>query len=108
MSDLTLTNALAGARAYAPPAAVAARGAVDLTDTAADRAAKDFEAVFLNTMLQQMFTGIEEGGAWGGGTGSEAWQSLLIDEYSKAISQSGGIGIADSVKRELIALQEIN
>jgi Rod binding domain-containing protein len=80
---------------------------VDRTDkTAVREAAEEFEAVFLNTMLQNMFTGLEEGGAWGGGTGSDAWQSLLIDEYARTIAESGGIGLADSVERELIALQE--
>lgn len=69
-------------------------------------AARSYEAVFLNTMLQSMFTGIEEGGAWGGGQGSETWQGLLIDEFAKNIAARGGIGIAASVERELLALQE--
>ena len=72
------------------------------------QAAQSYEAVFLNTMLQSMFTGIEEGGAWGGGQGSEAWQGLLIDEFAKNIAARGGIGIAATVERELLALQEIS
>lgn len=80
---------------------------VDVTNKSATReAAKEFEAVFLNTMLQQMFTGLENGGTWGKGHGADAWQSLLIDEYARSISEIGGIGLADSVERELIALQE--
>ncbi|CTQ52282.1 chemotactic signal-response protein CheL [Roseibium album] len=80
---------------------------VDVTNKSAVReAAKEFEAVFLNTMLQQMFTGLENGGTWGKGHGADAWQSLLIDEYARSISEVGGIGLADSVERELIALQE--
>lgn len=70
------------------------------------QAAEEFEAVFLNTMLQNMFTGLGEGGTWGKGHGADAWQSLLIDEYARTIAESGGIGLADSVERELIALQE--
>jgi peptidoglycan hydrolase FlgJ len=80
---------------------------VDVTNkTAVREAAQEFEAVFLNTMLQQMFTGLENGGTWGKGHGADAWQSLLIDEYARSISEVGGIGLADSVERELIALQE--
>ncbi|MBO6508738.1 MAG: rod-binding protein [Roseibium sp.] len=80
---------------------------VDVTDRTATReAAEEFEAVFLNTMLQQMFTGLENGGTWGKGHGADAWQSLLIDEYARSISAAGGIGLADSVERELIRLQE--
>ncbi len=80
---------------------------VDPNDKSSARAAaEEFEAVFLNTMLQQMFTGLENGGTWGKGHGADAWQSLLIDEYARNISQAGGIGLADSVERELLALQE--
>ncbi|MHA7777706.1 rod-binding protein [Roseibium sp. M-1] len=80
---------------------------VDPTDkTAVRAAAEDFEAVFLNTMLQNMFTGLQEGGTWGSGHGADAWQSLLIDEYARNIAENGGIGLADSVERELLKLQE--
>jgi len=80
---------------------------VDRTDkTAVREAAEEFEAVFLNTMLQNMFTGLEEGGTWGNGPGADAWQSQLIDEYARTIAETGGIGLADSVERELLALQE--
>ncbi|MXN63713.1 chemotaxis protein [Stappia sp. GBMRC 2046] len=108
MSDLQLSNALAGAQQNSPfeglrTSAFTANGTKSI-----DEAAREFEAVFLNTMLESMFTGLEEGGAWGNGTGSEAWRGMLVEEYSKTIAQSGGIGIADSVKRELIALQETN
>ncbi len=80
---------------------------VDRTDkTAVREAAEEFEAVFLNTMLQNMFTGLESGGTWGSGHGADAWQSLLIDEYARSIAETGGIGLADNVERELLALQE--
>lgn len=84
----------------------AVRGVDTTSKSAARDAAEGFEAVFLNTMLQNMFTGLNEGGTWGGGTGSDAWQKLLIDEYARTISKAGGIGLADSVERELLALQE--
>jgi len=80
---------------------------VDTGDKSAVKAAsKEFEAVFLNTMLQEMFTGLENGGTWGTGHGADAWQSLLIDEYARSISEAGGIGLAESVERELLRLQE--
>ena len=82
------------------------RGVDTNNKSAVREAAEEFEAVFLNTMLQNMFTGLNEGGTWGGGTGSDAWQDLLIDEYARSISKAGGIGLADSVERELLNLQE--
>lgn len=80
---------------------------IDRTSKEAARAAaEEFEAVFLNNMLQNMFKGLENGGAMDSGTGSDAWQSMLVDEYARTISAAGGVGIADSVERELLALQE--
>jgi Rod binding domain-containing protein len=82
------------------------RGVDRTNKTRVREAAEEFEAVFLNTMLQNMFTGLENGGTWGKGHGADAWQSLLVDEYARNIAETGGIGLADSVERELLALQE--
>jgi Rod binding domain-containing protein len=69
-------------------------------------AAQEFEAVFLNTVFQQMFTGIDGEGPFGGAGGTGVWRSFLTDEYAKAFAKSGGIGLADGVYRTLIAQQE--
>jgi Rod binding domain-containing protein len=69
-------------------------------------AAQDFEAVFLNSMFANMFTGIDGDGPFGGGTGTGVWRSFLTDEYAKTFAKSGGIGISDHVYRSLIAMQE--
>jgi Rod binding domain-containing protein len=66
---------------------------------------EDFEAVFLNSMFQQMFAGVG-GGPFGGGQGAKIWQSFLTDEYSKTFVKAGGIGIAAQVTSELLAHQE--
>jgi Rod binding domain-containing protein len=68
-------------------------------------AAQDFEAVFLNSMFQQMFANVGQG-PFSGGPGAQIWQSFLTDEYSKSLAKAGGIGIADHVMRELLARQE--
>jgi peptidoglycan hydrolase FlgJ len=82
---------------------------LDTTNKSKVRAtAEGSEATFLNNMLQSMFTGLEDGGTWGSGDGAEAWRGMLINEYAQSISKSGGIGIADAVERELLALQEAN
>lgn len=80
---------------------------LDIKDKPSVRAAaEDFESVFLNNMLQSMFTGLENGGTWGSGEGAEAWQGLMINEYAESITKAGGIGLAEAVERELLALQE--
>jgi peptidoglycan hydrolase FlgJ len=93
----------------APP--VGALAAATLPPGVADKArgaAQDFEAVYLNTMFAQMFTGLDGDGPLGAGTGAGAgvWRSFLTDEYARTVAKSGGIGIADQVYRELIAQQE--
>lgn len=69
--------------------------------------AEDFEAVFLGQMLKPMFDGIETDGMFGGGQAEKMYRDLMVDEYGKAISKAGGIGIADAVMREMIKLQEV-
>jgi Rod binding domain-containing protein len=70
--------------------------------------AKDFEAVFLNSMFQHMMTGVEGDGPFGGSTGIGVWRSFLTTEFAKSIAQKGGIGIADQVYASLIQQQAAN
>ncbi len=72
----------------------------------ARKSAVEFEAVFLNTMFNQMFTGIDGDGPFGGGGAAGIWRSFLSEEYSKSFAKAGGIGIADHVYSALLAQQE--
>lgn len=72
----------------------------------AKAAGEDFEAVFLNSMFQQMFSGVGNG-PFGGGHAANIWRSFLTDEYSKSFVKAGGIGIAGEVQRSLLAQQEV-
>jgi len=72
----------------------------------AHKAAQDFEAVFLNSMFQHMFTGIDGEGPFGGKGATGMWRSVLTDQYAKSVAKAGGVGIADQVYRSLIAHQE--
>lgn len=78
----------------------------DATKAKAKGAAQDFEAVFINSMFQQMFTGIQGDGPFGGNGATGVWRSFLTDEYAKTFAKSGGIGIADQVYKSLIQQQE--
>ena len=70
------------------------------------KVAKDFEAVFISQMLQPMFQDLGAEAPFGGGHGEDVWRSLQVQEYGKAITDAGGIGIADKVMREMIQMQE--
>ncbi|WP_321339391.1 rod-binding protein [Breoghania sp.] len=74
--------------------------------SAAGKTAKEFEAVFLQQMLTSMFDTIEGGGTFGDGASSDIWRGMLTEQYAGAITDAGGIGIADAVQRELLTLQE--
>ncbi|MBV6657918.1 MAG: rod-binding protein [Devosiaceae bacterium] len=75
-------------------------------NTAIDQAAEEFEAVMLTAMLKPMFEGIETPEPFGGGSGERMWQGLLVEQYAAEIAATGGIGIADAVRAELIRIQE--
>lgn len=95
----TLSTALGAQKAYGPKPAPGAAGKVDAT-------AEDFEALFLTQMMERMFSGLGEDGPLGGGAAGGAYRSMLADQYGKTVAASGGIGLADQVRRELIALQQ--
>lgn len=69
------------------------------------RAAAEFEAVFLSEMLAPMFDGLDTEGLGGGGMGEQIFRPMLVERYAQALSSAGGVGIADSVIRELMRLQ---
>ena len=68
--------------------------------------AEDFEAVFLTQMIKPMFDTLPTDGPFGGGSSEGIYRGLLVEEFGKSISRNGGIGIADSVYRELLKMQE--
>jgi Rod binding domain-containing protein len=70
------------------------------------RAAEEFEAVFLAEMLAPMFESLDTDGLGGGGMGEEIFRPMLVERYAESISRAGGVGIADSIVRELVRLQE--
>jgi peptidoglycan hydrolase FlgJ len=92
---------------FAAMSALNAPAPVATTDKAKARAnAVEFEAMFLSNMFNQMFTGIDGDGPFGGGGKAGVWRSFLADEYAKSFAKAGGIGIADHVYRALLAQQE--
>ena len=101
MTPLALdTNALFvayGAPARMKPSAVGNRS------EAARAQAQDFETVFVNAMLQHMFTGIGNDGPLGNGLGVGVWRSLLTEQYAKNFVKAGGLGLAGPVYKSLLA-----
>jgi flagellar protein FlgJ len=103
-------TSLVSTPSLSPAASFALTGAgIDPKSVAAAKAraaAQDFEAVFINSMINQMFTAIGGEGPFGGKGGLGVWRSFLSEEYSKSFAKAGGIGIAGAVYQTLLAQQE--
>jgi len=84
---------------------ISAGGATD-TKAKTKAAAQNFEAVFLNSMFQDMYTGIDGEGPFGGNGATGVWRSLLTDQIARSVAKAGGVGIASHVYQSLLALQE--
>jgi peptidoglycan hydrolase FlgJ len=102
LSALTAT----GSKPALPLAAPGAMPAFDVKAKARANAV-DFEATFISSMFNQMMTGIDGEGPFGGAGGAGMWRSFLSDEYAKSFAKAGGIGLADHVYRSLLAQQEV-
>lgn len=71
------------------------------------RQAVELEGVFLNTLMKEMFASLQTSeDAMGGGFAEETWRGLQAEQFAEAMASAGGIGLADSIMGDLIALQE--
>jgi peptidoglycan hydrolase FlgJ len=68
--------------------------------------AEDMEGVFLNLLTKEMFATVQQDENFGGGFGEETWRSMQSEQLANSIAQSGGVGIADDLMNQMIALQE--
>jgi Rod binding domain-containing protein len=77
-----------------------------VNDAKADKASKQFEAMFIGQFLGSMYEGISTDGPTGGGQGEMMFRSLLINQYAESVEKQGGFGLAASVKAELLKHQQ--
>jgi peptidoglycan hydrolase FlgJ len=76
------------------------------TDAQMHAAAKEFAAQFMGEMLNMMNEDLPTDGPFDGGEGEGMVRSLLNDQYAKAITDRGGVGLSNSIYQELVLLQE--
>jgi peptidoglycan hydrolase FlgJ len=81
---------------------------VDALRAKAKDAAQKFEGQFLSMMMQQMFQGVSTDGPFGGGFGEEMFRSVMTDAMARKMTQAGGIGLSDTIQREILKLQGLN
>ncbi|WP_127144730.1 rod-binding protein [Pelagibacterium montanilacus] len=70
--------------------------------------AQELEGVFLNTLVSEMFKGLETESMFGGGHAEEQWRGLQAEHLASEMARSGGIGIADQIVATLLQSQEHN
>ena len=68
--------------------------------------AEELEGVFLNMLTKEMFSSIKSDDNFGGGFGEETWRSMQAEELANSMARGGGIGLADDLMGQMIALQE--
>lgn len=104
MADLSAISVpvdISGAPTAGSAADLAKRGQIQKT-------AKDFETSFLNIMFQSMFKDVGADNPYGGGEGEEMWKSFLTDAMAKQTVKRGGIGLSDTVAKEMLKLQGLS
>jgi Rod binding domain-containing protein len=94
---------IGGIRPSGPQAAAAKPAAAKPDDPRIAQKARELESVMLGQLVQLMFQGVQEDGAFGGGSAEGQWKDLLAQEYGKAIANAGGVGLAVQIERELRA-----
>jgi flagellar protein FlgJ len=90
----------------APAAAPPRLGTVHGDTAAARKSAEDFTAFFFTQSLETVYSNVSADTLFGGGSGENIYHSLMIQEYGKIAARTGGMGIADSVQREILRMQE--
>jgi peptidoglycan hydrolase FlgJ len=101
MADLAVSPTLLAPAPAGDTAALARRGEIEKT-------AKDFETSFLAIMFGQMFKTAEISAPFGGGHGEEMFKSFYAEAVAKQVTRAGGIGLADTVAREMLKLQGLS
>ncbi|MGU3668546.1 rod-binding protein [Methylobacterium sp. A49B] len=75
-------------------------------ETKARKTATEFESMFLESSLERLTQSEGTEGPLGeNGMGGGVYRSMLTKEYAGQIVKSGGVGIADSVFREIMKMQ---
>ena len=93
--------------AIRPSSLFKVKGARGISPEQIEKLSQEFESQFISQLLGSMFSTMDVKDSLGGSDEEAQFQSLLIEQYGKIIARTGGIGVADQVKREMLKLQEV-
>ncbi len=90
----TMTAAQARAAAMTPEQRAAAEAKIAAT-------AKDFEAQFVATMMNETYQNVD----LGGGQGADMFKSVMMQAIGRKIASGRGIGLSSQVEAEMLKMQ---
>ena len=102
---MEITNGMIG---YVPDTGMseavmtASRKSAEKDAAAAKKVAKDFESLFIGMMVKSMRETVGKDKLTNGGHGEEIYSSLLDQEYAKAMTESGGVGLTAMLEKQLV------
>jgi len=71
------------------------------------KAARDFESMTINQMLQPMFQSSDDSqNMFSGGAGEQQFRPLLVEQIAKQMENNGGLDMTDAIDRQMLAMQE--
>ncbi|MBS1033592.1 rod-binding protein [Gluconobacter cerinus] len=71
------------------------------------KAARDFESMTINQMLQPMFQSSDDSQSmFSGGAGEQQFRPMLVEQIAKQMENNGGLGMTDAINRQMLAMQE--
>ena len=76
-------------------------------DERAMAAAREFESMAVGEMLQPIFQTVgQDEGLFGGGAAERLFKPMLVEQIAKSVEQAGGIGLSDTIYRQMLIAQE--
>jgi flagellar protein FlgJ len=66
-------------------------------------ACQELESVFISKVLESMRATIPRSDFMGRSLAIDTFESMLYDEYARSMSQTGSLGIADMVYRQMVS-----
>jgi Rod binding domain-containing protein len=98
-----MTLPISGVLPQAVSGAAGAAKAEPAVDPKALQAARDFEAIFLRTLLSSLEKTTGVSGSGKPNTGQSTYGSMVVGALADKISGNGGIGLAEIVAKSLSA-----
>lgn len=94
------SEAIGSGRSPSRPDSAKAAGLDEREDKRLRDACKDFEALFLSSLMKAMRKTVEKSSLFGSDSGGETFQEMMDMEVSRSAANTSSMGIADMLYRQ--------